>query len=93
MRAGAKSDSLFVEHLVEPRFPRREHNAPARFTINALKSTRNEKEPTTREALVGPETKQWKLAIETQIWTPSGMDYWTVVDRFLKNNVLHSKVG
>lgn len=91
MGAGGSSDSLSMEHSVEPRYPRREHKASVRFTTNALKRVRLEAESTTKEALAGPETRSWKPDIETEIRTLSEMSCCTVVDIPLKEKLLHSK--
>lgn len=57
--ASGNSDNLSKKYSFEPRYPRREHEARVRLTINALKRVRKKDEHRMKEALEGLETKQW----------------------------------
>lgn len=89
--AGGNSDTLSKENSVEPRYAKREHRVPARFTTSTPKSIRHEDKLMTKEAVTGPETKNWKLVIETELRRLSGMSCWTVIGRPLKEKMIHSR--
>lgn len=87
--AVGKGEISSKRYLVEPRYSRREQNAPKRFTISTLKIVIHKDEPMINEALAAHEAKQWESDIELMIKTLCGIDCWTAVDRALKEKVLN----
>lgn len=75
----------------QPRYPRRERNAPSRYTAGALLRTPTEDEPMALDALASEDAAKWKAAIGNDVRALRKLNCWTVVERPSNAKILHSK--
>lgn len=73
------------------RYPARERNEPDRFVAGSVRRTRTEDEPTAREALASEDAERWETSMDKEVAALRELECWTVVDKPVKANVLHSK--
>lgn len=77
--------------MVAHRYPRRDRNPPARFTINALPRSRSVDEPGVREAVDANKAEGWHLAMSLDTEALKQLNCWKEVNRPTDAKVLHTK--